>query len=440
MDGIEIAKIENRKTREYMSEVISSYDIENYRSAIVMLYSVCLCDLFFKLIELRDLYSDAFADSLIRRIEDKISKDKSSSSWEKDLVDSLYKESPILDNESYALIQHLRDYRNLSAHPSMDDYSDLYSPSKEMVEAYIKDVYYAILVKPALFVKSVVDLISEDLCEKKDYILEDEESFTRYIQSKYLLRMSEAMKQKVFQAFWRFVFVLQDDNCAKNRFVNLRFLRVLYRSNKSLFLSLMSSESSRYEILDDNKIVMHAFVLLGREPDIYARLPEVSQSLIKKKVSADEFYRLLSWFTHESKEVHIDRLIRKGVDFYPNETNKASFIERCFKETDDMDHLIRYYVHIVRNAISFRDASHKIERLLLPNLNSMSKDRLEDVISCFCENAQVYGNFQFGRYCQCVWEQASGLFDKEFVLEHYPKFIIPEDLGVNTVEEFVADD
>ena len=37
------------KTREYFKEVLSSYANGNYRSAIVMLYSIAICDILYKL-------------------------------------------------------------------------------------------------------------------------------------------------------------------------------------------------------------------------------------------------------------------------------------------------------------------------------------------------------------------------------------------------------
>lgn len=42
--------------RNYFKEIISSYDNENYRSAMVMLYSTIICDLLLKLKELSDVY------------------------------------------------------------------------------------------------------------------------------------------------------------------------------------------------------------------------------------------------------------------------------------------------------------------------------------------------------------------------------------------------
>ena len=53
------------KTREYFKEVISSYAIGNYRSANVMLYSIAICDILFKLQELVDMYNDSVAAEIL---------------------------------------------------------------------------------------------------------------------------------------------------------------------------------------------------------------------------------------------------------------------------------------------------------------------------------------------------------------------------------------
>ena len=58
-----------QKTKEYFKEVISSYSNGNYRSAIVMLYSVAICDILFKLEELKDMYNDEVAKEILQNIE-----------------------------------------------------------------------------------------------------------------------------------------------------------------------------------------------------------------------------------------------------------------------------------------------------------------------------------------------------------------------------------
>lgn len=59
-----------KKTREYFKEVVSSYSNENYRSAIVMLYSISICDILFKLQELKDMYNDSMAAKILKKVED----------------------------------------------------------------------------------------------------------------------------------------------------------------------------------------------------------------------------------------------------------------------------------------------------------------------------------------------------------------------------------
>ena len=65
----ESEKIYFTKTKEYFQEVISSYSNGNYRSAVVMLYSICICDLLYKLQELKDIYNDSTAINILQTIE-----------------------------------------------------------------------------------------------------------------------------------------------------------------------------------------------------------------------------------------------------------------------------------------------------------------------------------------------------------------------------------
>ena len=54
-------EIFDARTKEYFSEVLSCYATGNYRSSVVMLWSVAVCDLLFKLQNLVDRYGDTKA-------------------------------------------------------------------------------------------------------------------------------------------------------------------------------------------------------------------------------------------------------------------------------------------------------------------------------------------------------------------------------------------
>ena len=59
------------RTRDYFTEVTRSFSNECYRSSLVMLWTVVVCDLVYKLQTLRDLYGDASAATLLADVEAK---------------------------------------------------------------------------------------------------------------------------------------------------------------------------------------------------------------------------------------------------------------------------------------------------------------------------------------------------------------------------------
>lgn len=68
------------KTKEYFKEVLSSYQNGNYRSSVVMLWSVAVCDLIYKLEYHIDVYRDATATEIIDEMT-RIAGESSSLNW-----------------------------------------------------------------------------------------------------------------------------------------------------------------------------------------------------------------------------------------------------------------------------------------------------------------------------------------------------------------------
>lgn len=76
----------------YFQEVLSSYSIGNYRSAIVTLYSVIIADLFYKLIELEERDADIKATNILADIRTELSKRdrRNKSEWEMSIVERIF--------------------------------------------------------------------------------------------------------------------------------------------------------------------------------------------------------------------------------------------------------------------------------------------------------------------------------------------------------------
>jgi Cft2 family RNA processing exonuclease len=91
-------KIHNGKTKKYFQEVLSSYHNGNYRSAVVMLWSVAICDIVYKLQYLVDLYGDKTAKSILDELETLQERGPESGTWEGKLVKDTFEKTKLLDS------------------------------------------------------------------------------------------------------------------------------------------------------------------------------------------------------------------------------------------------------------------------------------------------------------------------------------------------------
>ena len=79
-----------------------------------------VCDLLLKLKELSDVYNDKKTEKILKDINEERKK-KGNSACEWDLIETIRERTELLSDESYAMIEHIYDLRNFSAHPAMND-------------------------------------------------------------------------------------------------------------------------------------------------------------------------------------------------------------------------------------------------------------------------------------------------------------------------------
>lgn len=63
------AQIQDQRTADYFSEVLSCFYSGNLRSAVVMLYATVICDLIFKLDDLVNIYGDKGAEKILNELK-----------------------------------------------------------------------------------------------------------------------------------------------------------------------------------------------------------------------------------------------------------------------------------------------------------------------------------------------------------------------------------
>lgn len=135
-------KIHFGKTKEYFDEVVTSYQNQCYRSSVVMLWSVVICDLVYKLQNLVDQYGDAVASNILKDIKKIQTDDPKSPNWELKLLDEVYDKTDFIDSSEYENLRYLQKQRHLSAHPVLRQNLELYKPNKETVRSLIRNAFW----------------------------------------------------------------------------------------------------------------------------------------------------------------------------------------------------------------------------------------------------------------------------------------------------------
>jgi hypothetical protein len=223
----QIANIHDPRTRSYFREVFSSYHNENYRSAVVMLWSVVICDLIYKLQDLQDIEKDPISTKILETIKDRQVKNPKSPEWEPELLRLIRERTELLDQAEFDELNHLQGVRHMSAHPVLSNVDLLYRPNKDSARALIRSGLEGVLLKPPILTKKVFIRLIEDLANKRD-ILIDYDSLRHYIESRYIRNLQTPTIAQVFRHLWKFVFHLEDLESEVNRDINFRALSIIY--------------------------------------------------------------------------------------------------------------------------------------------------------------------------------------------------------------------
>lgn len=279
-------KIFFSKTREYFEEVISSYNNQNYRSATVMIWSVVVYDLVLKLQHLVDAYDDKSAKEILTEIKRKQIENSKSSSWESYLIVEVCNKTDLIDNFELTNLEYVQQQRHLSAHPIIKDSVELYIPNRDTVRSLIRNALEIVLIKPPIYTQRVLDSILADLSDNK-VIFSQIEDVERFTKRKYLQRLSSDSLKKIFRSFWKLVFIIDNEDCKKNRLVNFMFLCVMVDNYQTEINSAIEEEKDFFSnILNlKNEILIHYLLLfLYRDPVAYEYFNEDIKIRIDRQI------------------------------------------------------------------------------------------------------------------------------------------------------------
>lgn len=301
-------QIFDARSKEYFSEVLSCYAAGSYRSAVVMLWSVVVCDLLFKLQHLVDLYGDDKAKTILNEIGKLQQANERSSEWESKMVESVAEQTQLLDIAERENLLHLQRQRHLAAHPVVNANFQLHRPNRDTARALIRNALDDLLTKAPILSKQIVGDLVEDL-EQVSGILIDDKKLKAYLESKYFSRFNPEVEKAVFKALWKFVFRLADERCEKNRTINYSALTLLYGRNPAQFQALVEADRDYFSaIATDGSPLVCLIHFLSRLSGIYGSLADHAKTAIQHTAEQETSARCLAWFTAPSLQEHADRL------------------------------------------------------------------------------------------------------------------------------------
>ncbi len=380
-----------KKTREYFEEVLSSYANGNYRSAIVMLYSVAICDMLLKLKELQDMFNDTVATEILQEVEKSRSAhdNKSKSKWEKEFVDNVFRRTKLLDNESYINLNHLFDHRNFSAHPALNDNYDLIAPSKETTIAHIRNILFSILVKPPIFIKNITEALTEDLKGKSQIYKNEHDKLAVYLNNKYFSKMTIAQKLTTIQAFWKFCFLMPDNSdCKENLGINRQALEILIECSYRDFIDYVKSNSYKFSVASEDLCVFNLIILVSIFPELYLYLDENCKLEIEARVGKDSNAKALSWFKYSTAAEHFAYL--EKISAIRIDLQAIKRMVKHYTTVGEISKLFDYFIYYFGESANYDSADERFEYCIEPYLHLFTKEQVVNLLKNIDDNRQIH--------------------------------------------------
>ena len=268
--------------------------------------------------------------------------------------------------------------------------------------------------------------MSEDLNQKKGFILNDADGFREYVDNKYLKRMTDAMFAKVFKSFWKFTFKLVDPDCDANRKVNFHLLLLMFKSRGELLLEEMDRKPDDFEVADNEATVGFVIAFLTFNTEVWKHLSEQNRTLINGKIPQKGFFKLIAWFLCENKEDYMGQLLAEDYCYYPDE-NELQNVVKLYKSAGLMGLLFDYFINLLSHSGQYTTAKRRMEEVILPYIDDMNGVQIDKVMEIMNSNSQLYDNYMFGTYCRMVVTKGLTFFTKDEIRDKYGRLIMPEE-------------
>lgn len=259
-------------------------------------------------------YNDAAAGKLLDDVEIKRVANPNSPDWEIYLLDEISKRTKMLETSEFVQLQNLQKLRHLSAHPVLTAADLLFRPTKEDTRAQIRMALEAVLLKPALFSKRVIDTLVEDIAANKALLISREKLKT-YLEARYLPNMPSAIERELFRVLWKFCFRLNNADTEANRAINADTLAILFSRDPAAVRAMIGAERPVFSNVGPDAEPLDALVaFLADHGDLFGLLDPAAQIQVDGRLAADINNRARGRFKSPDMAAHLAALLAEEHD------------------------------------------------------------------------------------------------------------------------------
>jgi hypothetical protein len=379
------ARIIDTRTKRYFSEVFACYSAGHYRSAVVMLWSVVVTDMLFKVDQLANADGDAAAKAILQKMASYKEKEPKSSGWELELITDACNDLALIDPAALISLTHLQSHRHLSAHPIITSDETLFSPSREVARAHIRTALDEVLTRPAIMSRRVFDRFMIDIEALSNLHIGPGE-LKQFLESKYLRYFGNSTLSSIFKSLWRITFRCEDQRARDNREANCKALRVVFERKTESLTEIVKSEaawfsdvSNSFECIDASIQFFQAF------PHVFPLLTDAIKIPIYAVAKQDLDQFVQCWFMHPRHEdvVHELEARMEGGETLRSET-LGQFLE-SIRTSDAIDQALFVGIKSYMKSGNFNMADKRFLNIIAPFVSLYQKKHFEAFLAG-CEN------------------------------------------------------
>ncbi len=395
-----LGKIQDARTREYMDEVLSCYYSKNYRSAIVMLYSIVICDLIYKLQRMVEIYDDKTSKDILEEIERLQYENPNSPVWENTLREKLLQNKRVITSIEATHIDALQKERHLCAHPVIKNNAELHKPNQACAYAHIVTSLEDILTRPALLDNKLLNVILEDIASNRR-ILRKADEFLTYVRQRFLNKIkSTDTELKLIMGLWKIVFKLTNDDAKKNRKINLLLLNELCDRNVEHLRDLFQKNSEKLSsniCVNDLDTVESFVVFMNNHPTYYDLLTQPFKITIEAQIRKYALISHISFFLHNDVKKFFEQLLECVA-----EDDNWRYMIKYIKKRLSKEESLKIPISIFSRSESFYEAESNYNTFIKPFLNEFSLENLIMILNSIKENSQIRWSYKVQDKYPCI--------------------------------------